>query len=275
MSRASARRAQSAACLAGYLLLFPQNRVRVLTRGGIARSRPCRARLLDRDPVDQRRWFDRRRRARPAASRTWRTSAGSSQGWRWSRCSRQAASGPSPPDRHREGLRARPGSIIRLSSLPRGVPHGCGASVPQVLPARAWAQWCDRDGGRLRTGIPRRTVSAPGLIARTAGGMLRLDSNENSSGPGPRVLAAIEEAFGEINRYPFAASRSRLPARSLNRPVFRPIRSSSAAGRARSSMPRSSAFTAPDRALVTPAPTFELCAQYRAAHGPSRSSRCR
>ena len=53
--------------LGGYLLLFPRNRVRVLTRGGIAHV-PAhrRARLLDRHPVHQRRSARWRRRARPA-----------------------------------------------------------------------------------------------------------------------------------------------------------------------------------------------------------------
>jgi len=99
----------------------------------------------------------------------------------------------------------------------------------------------------------------PRLIARTAGGMLRLDSNENSSGPGPRVLAAIEDALGEINRYPFAASRSLAGAIAESAGV-QADQVELGCGSSEILDATVGAFTAPDRALVTPAPTFELCA---------------
>jgi len=98
------------------------------------------------------------------------------------------------------------------------------------------------------------------LIARTAaGGMLRLDSNENSSGPGPRVLAAIEDALGEINRYPFAASRGLAGAIAESAGV-QGDQVELGCGSSEILDAAVGAFTAPDRGLVTAAPTFELCA---------------
>jgi histidinol-phosphate aminotransferase len=46
-------------------------------------------------------------------------------------------------------------------------------------------------------------LGAPG----TRSSIIRLSSNENSSGPGPRVMAAIEDAFSLVNRYNFRNAR--------------------------------------------------------------------
>ena len=100
----------------------------------------------------------------------------------------------------------------------------------------------------------------PYLTARAGargGGLLRLDSNENSSGPGPRVLAAIEDAFGEINRYPFAASHE-LASAIANSLGIQPDQIELGAGSSEILDAAVSTFTAPDRALVTAAPTFEM-----------------
>jgi histidinol-phosphate aminotransferase len=40
-------------------------------------------------------------------------------------------------------------------------------------------------------------------VATDAAGVIRLSANENSNGPGEKVLAAIQESFGRVNRYPF------------------------------------------------------------------------
>ena len=78
--------------LGGYLLMFPRNRVYVLTWVGVdRRAGAVHARALDRDAVHQRRRLDRRDRMKPAAAAwpTWRTSAVSSpvscsrRCWRW------------------------------------------------------------------------------------------------------------------------------------------------------------------------------------------------
>jgi len=102
--------------------------------------------------------------------------------------------------------------------------------------------------------------AGPHLISRggaRASGLLRLDSNENSSGPGPRVLAAIQDAFGEVNRYPFAASHHLVGAiaRSLGVEMDQV---ELGCGSSEILDAAVSSFTAPDRALVTAAPTFEM-----------------
>jgi histidinol-phosphate aminotransferase len=40
-------------------------------------------------------------------------------------------------------------------------------------------------------------------VASDAPGVIRLSANENSNGPGEKVLAAIQQSFGRVNRYPF------------------------------------------------------------------------
>ena len=95
---------------------------------------------------------------------------------------------------------------------------------------------------------------APHLVARTAAGvMLRLDSNENSSGPGPRVLSAIQEALGEINRYAFGASRELVSAIAGSLSV-QPHHIELGCGSTEILEAAVTSFTAPDRGLVTAAP---------------------
>ena len=98
------------------------------------------------------------------------------------------------------------------------------------------------------------------LVARAtgpAGGMLRLDSNENSRGASPQVLAAIEDALGEINRYAFSASRDLVSAiaQSLG---AQPDQIELGCGSSEILAAAVASCTAPDRGLVTAAPSFEL-----------------
>jgi histidinol-phosphate aminotransferase len=98
------------------------------------------------------------------------------------------------------------------------------------------------------------------LVARartSAAGLLRLDSNENSSGPGPQVLAAVQEAFGEMNRYAFAASRDLISAIAQSLGV-QPDQIALGCGSSDILDASVVSFTAPDRGLVTAAPTFEM-----------------
>src|SRR5262245_36556470 len=90
-----------------------------------------------------------------------------------------------------------------------------------------------------------------------SGGILRLDSNENSSGPGPHVLAAIQDAFGGINRYPFAASHklSGVVAQTLG---VETDQVELGCGSSEILEAAVSGYTSPERALVTAAPTFEM-----------------
>ncbi len=116
--------------------------------------------------------------------------------------------------------------------------------------------------GACAPGSPSAVAATTPAVARAsdAGAVLRLDSNENSSGPGPRVLAAIQEAFGEINRYPFATSHQLVDAIA---PSVGVSSDQVELGCGSSEILDASvtAFTAPDRALVTAVPTFEMPAE--------------
>jgi histidinol-phosphate aminotransferase len=116
--------------------------------------------------------------------------------------------------------------------------------------------------GACAPGSPSAAAATTPAVARAsdAGAVLRLDSNENSSGPGPRVLAAIQEAFGEINRYPFATSHQLVDAIA---PSVGVSSDQVELGCGSSEILDASvrAFTAPDRALVTAVPTFEMPAE--------------
>jgi histidinol-phosphate aminotransferase len=134
--------------------------------------------------------------------------------------------------------------------------------VTSLRSRRSFLQFLGLNGVAAATGVCAQPASAdrvgPRLIARTVtGGLLRLDSNENSSGPGPRVLAAIQDAFGEINRYPFAASEE-LSAAIAGSVGAQPDQIEMGAGSSEILDVAVSTFTAPDRALVTAAPTFEM-----------------
>lgn len=103
---------------------------------------------------------------------------------------------------------------------------------------------------------PRAPSIPPGPASKTSA-MLRLDSNENSNGPGPRVLAGIQQEFEDVNRYPFEIN-GRLAHEIAN--ALQVDVSSVALGCGSSEILGAAvvAFTAPDRPLVSVSPTFEL-----------------
>src|SRR4249919_1038773 len=89
------------------------------------------------------------------------------------------------------------------------------------------------------------------------GTSIRLSSNENSHGPGPAVLDAIQGAFPRVNRYSFAAAgdvQSAL-ARKLG---VQPEQVTLGCGSSEILDAAVIAFTTPERGVVTAAPTFEL-----------------
>jgi histidinol-phosphate aminotransferase len=105
-------------------------------------------------------------------------------------------------------------------------------------------------------------LGAPG----TRSSLLRLSSNENSAGPGPKVLAAIQDTFGSVNRYAFrkAGELTEAIASSLG------VSSSQVAvgcGSTEILDAAGAAFLDADRGLVTAAPTFELPASRARAMG--------
>ncbi len=96
-------------------------------------------------------------------------------------------------------------------------------------------------------------LGAPG----TRSSVLRLSSNENSAGPGAKVLTAMQDSFDVANRYAF-----RLPsdftdvlAASLG---VQPSQVTLGCGSSEILDVAAAAFLGPGRALVTGQPTFEL-----------------
>jgi histidinol-phosphate aminotransferase len=97
----------------------------------------------------------------------------------------------------------------------------------------------------------------PASTAAKAATMLRLDSNENSSGPGPRVLAAMQDAFDDVNRYPFEIN-GRLGDEVAHALQVDPSNVELGCGSSEILGAAVVAFTAPGRPLISVAPTFEL-----------------
>jgi histidinol-phosphate aminotransferase len=94
---------------------------------------------------------------------------------------------------------------------------------------------------------------APGKAA-----LVRLDSNENPEGPGPRTLDAVRGAFGEACRYPHRAGTD-LPdaiARFHKIPRANVLVTCGSGELLRIAV---EAFASPTRPLVTAVPTFETC----------------
>jgi histidinol-phosphate aminotransferase len=91
---------------------------------------------------------------------------------------------------------------------------------------------------------------------RAAPTAIRLDSNENPNGPGTAVLDAIRDMFGEASRYPDVPSDDLRAAIAKH---FGVTTDNVLLGCGSGEILRMSvyAYTAPDRALVTAAPSFE------------------
>src|SRR5262249_10385330 len=94
-------------------------------------------------------------------------------------------------------------------------------------------------------------------VASDAPGIIRLSANENSNGPGEKVLAAIQQSFGRVNRYPFqttgqlreaVAASNAVPADHLTL----------GCGSSEILDAAVMAFATQDHGIVTGLPTFEL-----------------
>ena len=92
-------------------------------------------------------------------------------------------------------------------------------------------------------------------------GMIRIDSNENPVGPGPRAIEAIRQSFGTANRYPVLAEDDLMAAIGKVQGV---PADNVKLGCGSGELLRAAvhAFTAPDRPLVSPNPTFEAPAEF-------------
>src|SRR5205814_1389932 len=88
-------------------------------------------------------------------------------------------------------------------------------------------------------------------------GVIRLSANENSNGPGDRVIAAIQQSFGRINRYPFqtAGTLHQAVAAAADVP---PDHLMIGCGSSEILDASVMAFTTRERGVVTALPTFEL-----------------
>ena len=104
-------------------------------------------------------------------------------------------------------------------------------------------------------GAPAPPLGAPG----TRSASIRLSSNENSHGPGPKVLSAMSDGFGSVNRYSFGRAGQLADALAASLGVS-PDNLALGCGSTQVLDAVVSASVAPDRALVTAVPTFELAA---------------
>jgi histidinol-phosphate aminotransferase len=102
------------------------------------------------------------------------------------------------------------------------------------------------------------TGSAGQSPAPGATSLIRLDSNENPDGPGPRSMDAVRRAFPEASLYPHRAGTD-LPAaiaKHLQVPRTNVLASCGSGEILRIAV---QAFVTPARPLVTALPTFETC----------------
>ena len=125
---------------------------------------------------------------------------------------------------------------------------GCATTRPARTPAAA------------PQGAP--PLGAPG----TRSSLIRLSSNENSAGPGPKVLAAMQDSFGVANRYAFRLPSDLTDALAASLGV-QPSQVTLGCGSSEILDVAAAAWLGPDRALVTAMPTFELLSGRAATWG--------
>jgi histidinol-phosphate aminotransferase len=99
-----------------------------------------------------------------------------------------------------------------------------------------------------------------------ARGLIRLDSNENPDGPGDAALDGLRAALGESARYPDASEEALRRALAAHHDLAAEC-VLLGCGSTEVLRMAVAAFTAPARALVTAAPTFEDPAHYAATTG--------
>ena len=115
------------------------------------------------------------------------------------------------------------------------------------------ARAIEPSGGMPLTPLASESRGAYRLAAPAA---LRLDSNENPNGPGRAALDAIRDMFGESPRYPDMATTDLAQTIATHHKVSAD-QVLLGCGSGEILRMASYAFTAPDRALVTGAPSFE------------------
>ena len=133
---------------------------------------------------------------------------------------------------------------------------GAGALAAPLLPA--WVVGRGHEAALLAAAATAAPPPQPGLV--------RLDSNENPRGPAPEALDALRAALGEAGRYPDAPIDELHAALAA---LHRVSPESVLLGCGSSDVIRMavSELTAPGRALVTAAPSFEYAVHYAQALG--------
>ena len=119
-------------------------------------------------------------------------------------------------------------------------------------------------------GLGRLEAGWAGLDAANSG-VIRINSNENPNGPGPRAIEAIRAAFSDANRYPFdwAPKITKAIAEHLAVPEENVL---TTCGSSEVLRLTTLACTSPTKALVTAAPTYEEPERVATAFGhPLRS----
>jgi histidinol-phosphate aminotransferase len=92
-------------------------------------------------------------------------------------------------------------------------------------------------------------------------GMIRIDSNENPNGPGEHVFAAIRHHLAESNRYPVKSEDDLINVIAKKHNVL-PENVILGCGSGELLRAAVQGFTAPDRGLLVPEPTFEAPANF-------------
>ncbi len=116
---------------------------------------------------------------------------------------------------------------------------------------------CATHGGPETVPQPQGHAAPPLGAPGTRSSTIRLSSNENAHGPGSKVLSAMTDRFGSVNRYSFSAAGELTDALASALGVT-PDHLALGCGSTQVLDAAVSAAVGPDRALVTAAPTFEL-----------------
>ena len=136
---------------------------------------------------------------------------------------------------------------------------GAGSVGALALPGITWR---GRENLHAFQGVGQAPASrrADRLLASTPG-MVRIDSNENPNGPGEHVYAAIRRRIAESNRYPVKSEDDLTDAIAKQHGVHA---DNVIIGCGSGELLRAAVqgFTAADRGLVVPEPTFEAPANF-------------
>jgi histidinol-phosphate aminotransferase len=135
---------------------------------------------------------------------------------------------------------------------------GAGGAGALVLPSINWRGYEPLHAWQGLQGVDTRRADR--LLAAKPG-MIRIDSNENPNGPGQRALATIRASLGQSNRYPVQSEDDLVDAICKVHGV-QPENVILGCGSGELLRAAVRAFTRPDRALVSPAPTFEAPATF-------------